>query len=129
MAQNSNALGMQPGKGVSPLIRPLDVTMPTKISELIPPLEQRQPTFDSLRTGLIAIKVGMVSEWDEYGVLTPLTVLWFDDNQVTAKVLLAHRLSILYAMLKSSIIWCMPKVDLHNLSGFLCVQHSKMKLL
>jgi hypothetical protein len=71
-----------PGKGTSPLLRPLDVTMPTKISDLIPPLEQRVPGLDSLRTGLIAIKVGMVSEWDEHGVLTPLSVLWFDDNQV-----------------------------------------------
>ena len=26
----------------------------------------------------------MVSEWDEYGVLTPFTVLWFDENQVCA---------------------------------------------
>lgn len=32
---------------------------------------------------MIGVKVGMVSEWDEYGVLTPFTVLWFDENQVT----------------------------------------------
>jgi hypothetical protein len=49
---------------------------------MVPPLEQRPPTPDSVRTGLIAIKVGMGSEWDEFGVLTPLTALWFDENQV-----------------------------------------------
>lgn len=45
-------------------------------------MESRVPQLNSLRTGLVGIKVGMVSEWDEYGVLTPFTVLWFDENQV-----------------------------------------------
>jgi hypothetical protein len=66
----------------SPILRPLEISLPQSASDLIPPLESRQPTRDSVRTGLIAVKVGMVSEWDEYGVLTPFTVLWFDENQV-----------------------------------------------
>jgi hypothetical protein len=66
----------------SPLLRPLDVRLPQSVDELVPPLEPRQPGPGSLRTGLIATKVGVVSEWDEHGVLTPLTVLWFDHNQV-----------------------------------------------
>ena len=69
-------------KPTSPVLRPLEVTVPASIEALIPPLEQRQAGQDSWRTGLMAVKVGMLSEWDEYGVLTPLTVLWFDDNQV-----------------------------------------------
>jgi hypothetical protein len=66
----------------SPVIRELDVQLPSSVKELIPPLEVRKPEADSLRTGLIGVKVGMVSEWDEYGKLTPFTVLWFDENQV-----------------------------------------------
>ena len=66
----------------SPIVRPLVQDFPHSKYELIPPLEQRKPGPDSKRTGLIAIKVGMVSEWDEHGVLTPLTALWFDENQV-----------------------------------------------
>lgn len=61
--------------------------MPSSVNDLIPPLEQRPPQMNSLRTGMIGIKVGMVSEWDEYGVLTPFTVLWFDENQVCAVLL------------------------------------------
>eukprot|EP00892_Ulva_mutabilis_P010249 jgi/Ulvmu1/7597/UM038_0020.1 len=71
------------GKKSSPLLRQLDVDMPASVNDLIPPLEPRVPQMNSLRTGLVGIKVGMVSEWDEYGVLTPFTVLWFDENQVT----------------------------------------------
>lgn len=70
------------GKTGSPLLRQLDVDMPNSVNDLIPPLEPRAPQMNSLRTGLVGIKVGMVSEWDEYGVLTPFTVLWFDENQV-----------------------------------------------
>lgn len=69
-------------RGSSPIIRPLDVSTPGSIEELIPALEQRPAGPDSVRTGLIGVKVGMLSEWDEYGVLTPLSVLWFDDAQV-----------------------------------------------
>lgn len=75
------------GKTSSPLLRQLDVDMPSSVNDLIPPLEQRPPQMNSLRTGMIGIKVGMVSEWDEYGVLTPFTVLWFDENQVCAVLL------------------------------------------
>lgn len=66
------------------MLRQLDIDIPSSVSELIPPMEARVPQRNSLRTGLIGIKVGMVSEWDEYGVLTPFTVLWFDENQVLA---------------------------------------------
>lgn len=70
------------GKASSPLLRQLDVDIPPSVNNLIPPMESRVPQLNSLRTGLVGIKVGMVSEWDEYGVLTPFTVLWFDENQV-----------------------------------------------
>lgn len=66
----------------SPLLRELDVNMPSSVKQLIPPLEKRKPDAHSLRTGLVGVKVGMVSEWDEYGKLTPYTILWFDENHV-----------------------------------------------
>lgn len=34
------------------------------------------------RTGLLAIKAGMTQEWDEWGKLIPLTVLWIDECEV-----------------------------------------------
>ncbi|KAK3272697.1 54S ribosomal protein L3 [Cymbomonas tetramitiformis] len=39
-------------------------------------------TPESKRTGLVAVKVGMTSTWDEHGVVMPLTVLWVDDCEV-----------------------------------------------
>ena len=45
----------------------------------IPPAAWKQRTR---RTGVIAVKVGMTQEWDEWGVRLPLTVLWVDNCQV-----------------------------------------------
>lgn len=39
-------------------------------------------TKDSQRTGLIATKVGMISDWNEWNVMLPLTILQIEDNQV-----------------------------------------------
>ena len=36
----------------------------------------------TLRSGVIAVKVGMTQDWDHWGVRVPLTVLWIDDCQV-----------------------------------------------
>ncbi|KAJ3120707.1 54S ribosomal protein L9, mitochondrial [Nowakowskiella sp. JEL0407] len=46
--------------------------------------EQKLPdwTPKSIRTGLLAIKRGMTSTWDEWGTLTPVTVLEVVDCQV-----------------------------------------------
>ena len=71
------------GDTASLVLRDLDVNMPKSVKDLIPPLEPRKPDVHSQRTGLVAVKVGMVSEWDEYGKLTPYTVLWVDENQVS----------------------------------------------
>lgn len=79
------------GASTSPLLRELDVHMPKSVKELVPPLEPRTPDAHSLRTGLLAVKVGMVSEWDEYGKLTPYTVLWFDENQACSHSLAQQR--------------------------------------
>lgn len=67
---------------MSPVLRNLRISGLPDVQAAIPEPVMRDPTPDSLRTALIAVKVGMVSEWDEHGVLTPMTVLWFDDNQV-----------------------------------------------
>jgi hypothetical protein len=37
------------------------------------------------RTGVIAIKVGMTQEWDQWGIRLPLTVLWIDDCQANIR--------------------------------------------
>jgi hypothetical protein len=66
----------------TPVLRELDLDVPKSVKELVPPFESRKPDVHSLRTGMVAVKVGMVSEWDEYGKLTPYTILWFDENQV-----------------------------------------------
>lgn len=47
-----------------------------------PPLEPRPLTFESRRAGVIAIKAGMMQDWDEFGVRVPLTVLWIDECMV-----------------------------------------------
>lgn len=48
-----------------------------------PPLQQRQMQFESRRAGVIAIKAGMMQDWDEYGARVPLTVLWIDECMVS----------------------------------------------
>lgn len=48
-----------------------------------PSLEPRPMQFESRRSGVIAIKAGMMQDWDEYGVRVPLTVLWIDDCMVS----------------------------------------------
>jgi len=75
----------EPFTRMSPVLRNMRMHVPGSLADLVPPLEPRAPTPDSLRTGMIAVKVGMVSEWDEHGVLTPYTVLWFDENEVGAR--------------------------------------------
>lgn len=47
-----------------------------------PPLERREMQPSSKRTGVIAIKAGMTQDWDCYGAMVPLTVLWLDSCQV-----------------------------------------------
>jgi hypothetical protein len=76
-----------------PLINP---TMPQELATVInkhaavkaerppaPPLEPRRLAFESRRSGVIAIKAGMMQDWDEYGVRVPLTVLWIDECMVS----------------------------------------------
>lgn len=52
----------------------------------VPPLENREFTADSLRTGVLAVKVGMTQDWDSYGAVLPLTMLWIDDCTVSARI-------------------------------------------
>jgi hypothetical protein len=71
-------------------------TMPEPLASLIqasainaavrpppPPLEARPLRFESRRAGVIAIKAGMMQDWDEYGARVPLTVLWVDECMVS----------------------------------------------
>ena len=81
LSQTSN-YSNEPSAQFSPILRNMRSNLPDSLSDLIPPLEPRPARPDSIRTGMLAVKAGMVSEWDEHGVLTPYTVLWFDDNQV-----------------------------------------------
>jgi hypothetical protein len=48
-----------------------------------PTLEPRPLQFESRRSGVIAIKAGMMQDWDEYGARVPLTVLWIDECMVS----------------------------------------------
>lgn len=90
-------LQQQPWRGFStrPLVNP---TMPPALATVItehaairaerpspPPLEPRPLTFESRRSGAIAIKAGMMQDWDEYGVRVPLTVLWVDECMVSER--------------------------------------------
>jgi large subunit ribosomal protein L3 len=72
-------------------------TLPPQIAELIaqssintairpdvPPLEERPMQFESRRAGAIAVKAGMMQDWDEYGARVPLTVLWLDECTVSS---------------------------------------------
>jgi hypothetical protein len=76
-----------------PLVNP---TMPQELATVItehaaikaerppaPTLEPRPLAFESRRSGVIAIKAGMMQDWDEYGVRVPLTVLWIDECMVS----------------------------------------------
>lgn len=80
--------------------RPLtNASMPAELTSLIeqssinkavrpdpPLLETRPMRFESRRAGVIAIKAGMMQDWDEYGARVPLTVLWIDDCMVSSMV-------------------------------------------
>jgi ribosomal protein L3 len=43
--------------------------------------------FESRRAGVIAVKAGMMQDWDEFGARVPLTVLWIDECTVRATAL------------------------------------------
>jgi len=47
------------------------------------PLEPRPWSPDSRRCGVVAVKCGMMSLWDKWGVRRPITVLWIDECHVT----------------------------------------------
>lgn len=82
--------------------RPLtNPSMPAELVELIHqstinravrpdplPIEARPMRFESRRAGVIAIKAGMMQDWDEYGARVPLTVLWIDECMVSCSCVL-----------------------------------------
>lgn len=51
-------------------------------SPLLSKLKNIQPSKDSLRTGVVGIKMGMMSTWDKWGQHHPLTVIQLDRVQV-----------------------------------------------
>lgn len=59
-----------------------DVEPPSTSAAAALSLESRELTPSTVRSGVIAVKVGMTQEWDQWGVRVPLTVLWIDDCQV-----------------------------------------------
>ena len=62
--------------------QPALAQQPAGVAAVLPPLEPRQLTGSTRRSGVIGVKVGMTQEWDHWGVRIPLTVLWIDDCQV-----------------------------------------------
>nr|8A22_Ab Chain Ab, uL3m [Polytomella magna]8APN_Ab Chain Ab, uL3m [Polytomella magna]8APO_Ab Chain Ab, uL3m [Polytomella magna] len=81
--------GYRPAKPVYPLPDSIASLVEDKIAELKkfgptpePALEPLPLTPDSVRVGCITVKAGMTHEWDEHGVMIPLTVLWIDECQV-----------------------------------------------